>query len=761
MNKVLFEVSYLGNLYATFHVILTFCGLCFLLFGNKRIIKTSKKEGEIRIGSTSMKTSVIILAVYILVMTKGYINTVVQYKTGNYIEVEGVVQNYHFNSRGTDEYFILGGVLFTTQPIGSWGYCQTRKNGGVIVGNGQHLRIRYIRNGNEKVIVYIEQMIPETAIAIENRYIGKRKEKRNPDVRPKIDRNIPLEEIAEKIEYLYTYEKMLCEVSASSRYEELEPLPEGRMRMTIYMAEGNKVLFLPEGAGNKAVLINGELCKLYYSEEREGYLFYFIDDCEENEGGVPVNAVGNGGWEEWFGVCIMEGESQPYSDSRYYTYYPRFDFAGLYKIGEIEVNLDAQKQISLPDIDVQGNEYIESMIRAVQRTLAEKENYGDFEMYLGTYGRMSYGRNGNLTVFKASGCVIGKDLEQYFYFTIYDACPEGTVISAAVPYYPPSEQEYESGKYYFTGGEWLPAANQEERIQKIKEIERVVIPFTVIEGEDYEDGEEHEVCDEKKHEEAEKIDFDTMSAEEAINMISYLYSYSEWFGMYELGCPVGEVRGLKDKELIIYTDNSGEWLYFIPADKANEVFVCEDGREYPVYINEEGSAEFYSIRWNPAAVKKEQLKTTLWMIRSTDLKTSLEDYVMLGRKTLEIQDFSLLETPEVESDEYVEALEDYIGDLLAKAEKYGEYKVYIGEYEAMDANRVCLSVAVSGDGGGEYYFRYLIIRSEKGMYYFWPAGFGLDGSLEECSAERHHMNAVCFERTKQLERRESVLSITL
>ena len=64
--------------------------------------------------------------------------------------------------------------------------------------------------------------------------------------------------------------------------------------------------------------------------------------------------------------------------------------------------------------------------------------------------------------------------------------PEGTVISAAVPYYPPSEQEYESGKYYFTGGEWLPVANQEERIQKIKEMERVAILFTVIEREDYE-----------------------------------------------------------------------------------------------------------------------------------------------------------------------------------------------------------------------------------------------------------------------------------
>ena len=240
-------------------------------------------------------------------------------------------------------------------------------------------------------------------------------------------------------------------------------------------------------------------------------------------------------------------------------------------------------------------------------------------------------------------------------------------------------------------------------------------------------------------------------------MISYLYSYSEWFGMNELGCPVGEVRGLKDKELIMYADNSGEWLYFIPADKVNEVFVCEDGREYPIYINEEGNAEFYSIKWNPAAVKKEQLKTTLWTIRSTDLKTSLEDYVMLGRKTLEVQDFSILEVAKVESDEYVEALEDYIRDLLAQAGKYGEYKVYIGEYEAMDANRVCLSAAVSGEE--EYYVRYLIVKSQQGKYYFWSAGFGLSGELEECRAEKHYMNKLCIDRTKQLRRKEDTIEV--
>ena len=282
------------------------------------------------------------------------------------------------------------------------------------------------------------------------------------DVEYAIPYNIPLEEIAERIEYLYAYEKMLCETSASTQYEELEPLPEGRMRMTIYTAEGNKVLFLPEGTANTEVIINDEVCELYYSEEREGYLFYYINDFRENEDGVPVNAVGNGGWEEWFAICIIDGESQPTSDSRYYTYYTRFDLDDLNKIGEIEVNLDAEKRISLSNINAHENEYIESMIKTVQSTLAEKEKYGEYKMYLGTYGRMAY--DINRTVFKASGCVVGKDLEQYFFFTIYDASPSGAIISYASSYYPPSEQEWESGKYYFSGDGWLPCANQEERL---------------------------------------------------------------------------------------------------------------------------------------------------------------------------------------------------------------------------------------------------------------------------------------------------------
>lgn len=69
-------------------------------------------------------------------------------------------------------------------------------------------------------------------------------------------------------------------------------------------------------------------------------------------------------------------------------------------------------------------------------------------------------------------------------------------------------------------------------------------------------------------------------------------------------------------------------------------------------------------------------------------------------------------------------------------------------YEALHSTRVSISAAVTGEE--DYYFRYLIVRSPKGNYYFWPAGFGLDGSLEEFEAARHHMNRVCIDRTVEI-----------
>lgn len=67
----------------------------------------------------------------------------------------------------------------------------------------------------------------------------------------------PLEEIAQKIEYLYAYQNMLYGQAYDNG--ELGPLPEGRdICLDIYAAEGNKLLFLPKGRGNREVLVNGE-----------------------------------------------------------------------------------------------------------------------------------------------------------------------------------------------------------------------------------------------------------------------------------------------------------------------------------------------------------------------------------------------------------------------------------------------------------------------------------------------------------------------
>ena len=123
-----------------------------------------------------------------------------------------------------------------------------------------------------------------------------------------------------------------------------------------------------------------------------------------------------------------------------------------------------------------------------------------------------------------------------------------------------------------------------------------------------------------------------------------------------------------------------------------------------------------------------------------------------------LQELPSLNVPAIEEDEYITALKEHIEGMLRQNGQSGEYEMNIGEYEAPFRNRVCLSAAVTGEEDS-YYFRYLIIKSGEGNYYFWPAGFGLNGSLTECEAERHYMNALCIERTEQLERCGIVIEV--
>lgn len=555
-----------------------------------------------------------------------------------------------------------------------------------------------------------------------------------------IQYNVPLEEIAEKIEYLYACERMLQDAQFYD-YKELGPLPEGNVQLSVYTISGNKLLFLPVGMGNKEVLINDELCELYYSEDSKGYVFYYINDFRLNEGGVPVNVTEIGAAEQYISTCIIY-----YDDT-------------LLKLGDIEVTLGA-KEIEFTNICIDGNEYIESLVMSIQNTLAANKRYGNYDIYLETYSRMpsestedSYFQ---ATDVKVTGCVEGEDLEQYFYFVIPDDSRHycEPFISRAYSYCPPGYYGYEeTNGRYFVGSYFLSQEEHDDHIQKIKDIGWIKISIMVSEGKEYyEDIYREHISEDETDQAKENIDI-----EKALDIISYACSYGEWFGMNELGYINGTIRGMGDKDIVVYQNPYEEdILYFIPRYKVNRIVQGDNGT-MQFYINSDGLAEFYIICRNTFVKQKGHLMTTLCMTDTWDIEHASRILRNVGVGSLKIADLKLLEVPEVEEDEYVEALENHITELLEQNGGCGEYRIYIGEYEILDNSRACISAAVCGEE--EYYVRYMIVKSQKENYYFWSAGFGLNGSLEECSADRHHMNAVCIERTKQLERCKIVCQI--
>ena len=91
-----------------------------------------------------------------------YINThnktMEAYESGEYETVEGYVEDYYYGRDG--ERFKIDGVEFSyndfrVQP----GYNNTKAYGGVINGDGQHLKIGYVFVENYgNIIVYIEEL---------------------------------------------------------------------------------------------------------------------------------------------------------------------------------------------------------------------------------------------------------------------------------------------------------------------------------------------------------------------------------------------------------------------------------------------------------------------------------------------------------------------------------------------------------------------------------------------------------------------------
>lgn len=163
MNKILFEVSYIGSP-SGFFKIMVFAGIWIigLTAGTKRRNISNTTSSKINISLNRIEyIATFFLTVFFLWIVIGLIitygETILGYKMGEYKEVEGVVENYE--KHPWRETFTVNNVEFETEGAAiSWGYVwQNGKS--VITGDGQHLRIRYIPG--TKSIVYIEQLKPE------------------------------------------------------------------------------------------------------------------------------------------------------------------------------------------------------------------------------------------------------------------------------------------------------------------------------------------------------------------------------------------------------------------------------------------------------------------------------------------------------------------------------------------------------------------------------------------------------------------------
>lgn len=100
-----------------------------------------------------------------------------------------------------------------------------------------------------------------------------------------------LDEIRERLECIYQFETMR-KPYMSSQFGELGSLPQGKsIDIHVYLAKGNRILFLPESSANTEIDREGTICRAYYSETLGGYLFYLMCDWEVYEMGVPLNSL--------------------------------------------------------------------------------------------------------------------------------------------------------------------------------------------------------------------------------------------------------------------------------------------------------------------------------------------------------------------------------------------------------------------------------------------------------------------------------------
>ena len=162
--RVLYEASVSVNPMLFLFLPMTAVGIFLTI----RYIGTAREMGSFEdkrravifglVSGVSLLTSVFMM-VHTIRMNDAVVGA---YRRGEYRTVEGYVEQFHPEPRtGHDsEHFFIDGVWFQYSNYSlQAGYHNAASLGGVITGDGQHLKIGYTEYGNYgNVIVYIEEL---------------------------------------------------------------------------------------------------------------------------------------------------------------------------------------------------------------------------------------------------------------------------------------------------------------------------------------------------------------------------------------------------------------------------------------------------------------------------------------------------------------------------------------------------------------------------------------------------------------------------
>lgn len=168
MGNVLYEVSYRFDR-GTHIPFIMVLGLLFLLAKEITAIRSKNTTRGHRINlcicSFGLVMTLLVCGIVITSQIDMYQNIVVAYEEGRYMTVEGYVEDFiPMPAQGhATETFQINGIPFSYSDNSALqGYNNTKVFGGVISGNGQHLKIRYIyyEPWDCNVIVYIEEIAP-------------------------------------------------------------------------------------------------------------------------------------------------------------------------------------------------------------------------------------------------------------------------------------------------------------------------------------------------------------------------------------------------------------------------------------------------------------------------------------------------------------------------------------------------------------------------------------------------------------------------